>query len=153
MLLLLFSAGEQTYAFDTGAVVEVLPRVVLRTIPHAPPPVLGLLSYRGTLVPVIEFNALIDLPPAPDRLSTRIVVTEFAAGEGEVRRLAVVAGRVNHVVRGEVAREVARIDLAEAPYLGALYEAEGGLVQLVNPDLLLPDALADSLYGGRAGAT
>ena len=66
MLLLTFRAGESLYAVDARQVVEVLPRVGLRAIPHSPEYLVGLLSYRGQVVPVVDFNTLIGhIDPAP----------------------------------------------------------------------------------------
>lgn len=154
MLLLILRAGEQLYAFDTKEVVEVVPRVELRTIPRAPSPVLGLLRYRGTLIPVIDFNAVLGLPPVAERLSTRIILTEFPGESSETVRLGVVAERVNEVVRGDLAREVmAGIRLAEAPYLDAVYQSGDILVQLIRPAKLLTATLRASLFGTVAGAS
>ncbi|MGE3821880.1 MAG: chemotaxis protein CheW [Isosphaeraceae bacterium] len=151
MLLLSFRVGDQLYACDTRDVVEVAPRVNLRLIPHAPSPVLGLLRYRGALIPVIDFHAVLGFPPCEDRLSTRIILTQFAGESSETYRLGVVAERVTDVVRGDEVTEVlAGVRLAEAPYLGTVYQAGESLVQLIRPDRILPPELHSSLFGTLA---
>jgi methyl-accepting chemotaxis protein WspA len=50
MLLLQFQAGDDRYGLDVAEVIEVVPRVLFREIPHADCTVAGLINYRGTLV-------------------------------------------------------------------------------------------------------
>ena len=54
MQLLSFTAGGQTYAIEAGSVVEVLPAVPVRPLPAMPDYVLGVVAYRGTMIPVID---------------------------------------------------------------------------------------------------
>src|ERR1700730_14010062 len=74
MLLLTFTAGMNRYAVDVTRVVELVPRVELRLIPHAPAFLAGLLSYRGKVVPVIDLGLLLNVAPCRDCLSTRIIL-------------------------------------------------------------------------------
>ena len=63
MLLLTFTAGANRYAVDVARVVELVPRVELRSVPHAPPFLAGLLGYRGKVVPVIDLGLLLGALP------------------------------------------------------------------------------------------
>ena len=65
MLLLTFKAGANRYAIDVARVIELVPRVELRTIPHAPPFLAGLLGYRGKVIPVIDLGLLLNSEPMP----------------------------------------------------------------------------------------
>ena len=58
MLLLTLKAGANRYAIDVARVIELVPRVELRAIPHAPPFLAGLLGYRGKVIPVIDLGLL-----------------------------------------------------------------------------------------------
>ena len=64
MLLLTFRAAENLYAVDVTRVVEVVPRVDLRRLPHAPDFLAGLFDYRGAVVPVIDLGILLGSTPA-----------------------------------------------------------------------------------------
>ena len=153
MLLLTFRAGESLYAVDARQVVEVLPRVGLRAIPHSPEYLVGLLSYRGQVVPVVDFNTLIGWKAGRAFLSTRVILAEFAVPGGPNRRIGVVAESVNQVLRGEPGQNVlAEMDLDEAPYLGGVFQLDDGLVQLVKPGKILPNRVQDALYGNRTGS-
>jgi chemotaxis-related protein WspB len=81
MLLLTFTAGANRYAVDVARVVELLPRVELRAVPHAPGFLAGLLEYRGKVVPVIDLGLLLGAGPCADRLSTRIILVNGASGD------------------------------------------------------------------------
>ena len=81
MLLLTFKAGANRYAIDVARVIELVPRVELRTIPHAPSFLAGLLGYRGKVIPVIDLGLLLNSAPCRDCLSTRIILVNDAPGD------------------------------------------------------------------------
>src|SRR4051812_23556435 len=81
MLLLTFTAGANRFAVDVARVVELVPKVELRPIPHAPAFLAGLLGYRGRVVPVIDLGLLLGASACPDRLSTRIILVNDAPGD------------------------------------------------------------------------
>ena len=81
MLLLTFTAGPNRYAVDVRRVVEVVPRVELQSVPHAPAILAGLLEYRGKVVPVIELGLLLGTRPSQDCLSTRIILVHDTPGD------------------------------------------------------------------------
>lgn len=151
MLLLMFRTGVSLYAFDARHVVEVVPRVDLRQVPHAPAYLAGLLSYRGLAVPVVDFGILVGGPPASESLSTRIIVTEFTRYRGTNHLVGVVAGNVSHVTDAGPGSLVSpAMGLDEAPYLSTLLRVDEGMVQLVKSDMLLSDRMQDALYGTTA---
>ena len=76
MLLLTFRAAENLYAIDVTRVVEVVPRVNLRRLPHAPHFLAGVFDYRGTVVPVIDLGVLLGSESCRDRLSTRTILVD-----------------------------------------------------------------------------
>jgi chemotaxis-related protein WspB len=82
MLMLVFRLGADRYALDATEIVEVLPRVPLKSVPGAPAWVAGLFSYRGRTVPVIDLASLALGRPSADHVSTRLVLVHYpAAGE------------------------------------------------------------------------
>jgi chemotaxis-related protein WspB len=129
MLILRFQAANHAYAVDCRRVVEVVPHVVLRAVPHAPPYLAGLLTYRGRVVPVLDLGRLLGGEACPDRLSTRIIVTEGGLLVG------LLAERVSDL---EQVAEPASQDapVASAAYLGPVLELDGKLVQLLRVDRL-----------------
>jgi chemotaxis-related protein WspB len=171
MLLLTFTVGANRYAIDVTRVVEVVPRVELRKISHAPAFLAGLLDYRGKIVPVIDLGLLLDTAGSRDCLSTRIIlvndtpVDQNCAGQdrddahgetGDVQvapkrqpdLLGLIAERVSDLtnVRPE---QVAPIPvwLPQAPYLGAIVQTDLGLVQLIVGEKVREASLRPSSLG------
>lgn len=134
MLLLKFQAAGQTFAVDSLRVVEVIPWVQLRPLPHAPAHLAGLLAYRGQVAPVLDLGLLLGGAACVPRLSTRIIVARPTAGT----LLGLLAERIRDVVR---ARAVVSpgVPLAGAPYLGPVIELSEGLVQLIEVEKLAPE--------------
>ena len=56
MQLLTFSVAGQAYAIPSRKVIEVLPLVAARPIPHTPDYVSGVFTYRGQLVPLVDLG-------------------------------------------------------------------------------------------------
>ena len=118
-----------------------------RAIPHAPTHLLGLLPFRGRLIPVVDFNRLTGNLPADEILSTRVIVATIPVEGGEPRLLGIVAQKVNQIVRvAESEVLMADMSLPTASYLGMLVKVEEGLVQLVKPGKLLDASLSEALY-------
>lgn len=142
MLLLMFRAAGQRYAVDAARVAEVVPRVRLRPLPHAPAHLAGVFEYRGEVVSVVDVGVLLGSSPAPDRLSTRIILAD--------RRPDPRATDPPRSLLGLIAEDVddlAAIDAADlapppvsilgAPYLGGIAEVDSGMVQLLRADRIL----------------
>ncbi|MHC5544946.1 chemotaxis protein CheW [Singulisphaera rosea] len=148
MLLLVFKIADDAYAVDAEKVVEVVPRVNLRAVPHAPEYLAGLFHYRDTMAPVIDMNQLIDGHPCRDRLSTRIILVQSPVAGGAPFLLGLMAERVDDLksVSGKRAMFPA-MPLSGAPYLGPIIQADETLVQLIDVEQVLPEALREALFG------
>jgi chemotaxis-related protein WspB len=144
MLLLTFTVAGEPYALDVARVIELVPRVELRAIPHAPAYLAGLLGYRGEVVPVIDLGLLLGSSPGADRLSTRIILVKSTPGGhnrkeeardpagGEARVLGLIAERVIDLVEVEPEQVTpAPVHLARAPYLDAIARTDRGFVPLI----------------------
>jgi purine-binding chemotaxis protein CheW len=68
LLALLFPLGPELYALPLAQVREVVPAPALTCLPTAPPFVLGLVSLRGDVLPVLDSGMLLGSPfPADPR--------------------------------------------------------------------------------------
>lgn len=130
--------------------VELVPRVPLREIPHAPPHVPGQFTYRGEVTPVVDLVQLMTGLPCDERLSSRILVAAYPV-RGERRALGLLAERATEALRLEGSGLPPGIEVPEAPYLGELHFDGGRLVQLVRVEELLPDELKERLFPVEAG--
>jgi chemotaxis-related protein WspB len=171
MLLLTFTAGVNRYAVDVARVVELVPRVDLRKVPHAPPFLAGLLGYRGKVVPVIDLGLLLDVAPCRDCLSTRIILVNDSPGDHnpsnqdrEGSRDATAEARANPKsamnLLGLVAEHVsdltyvrpeqivpAPVLLPQTPYLGPIVQTDQGIVQLIVVEKVREASLQSSYMG------
>ncbi len=147
MLRVEFITGGLTYALPARDVVEVLPRVALRTVQAAPPSVAGLFTYRGTIVPVVDTALLLGGAPCPELLGNRILVIRLSRPEGGADRLVGVLVEGVLGVASDAVTEQRSLDLRAAPWLGPVYASPAGLVQLFVAGEVLPEAVIDALLG------
>jgi chemotaxis-related protein WspB len=147
VLVLIIQIGSDRYALDARGVREVVPAVVLRTVPHAPPEVAGLATWRGQVVPVIDLVRLLRGQPCPARMSSRLVIADYPTAQGP-RPLGLLAEQVTDVERIDEQRSVdPGLTVPSATYLGKVHhDGHGALVQLVEVKALLPDRLQAMLF-------
>jgi chemotaxis-related protein WspB len=139
MLALSFRIGDLALAVPAADVVEVLSRRALRPVALAPAGVVGLLSFRDHLVPVVDLCRLVLERDCRPRLSSRLVVLSVA--DPRPRWFAVLAEDVLELV--PVGATVPGLRLPETPWLEGHLADAPQLPQLFAPARLLPEALAD----------
>ncbi|MBK5008484.1 purine-binding chemotaxis protein CheW [Pseudomonas sp. S60] len=142
-LYLLFHIDDQRFALNVHEVVEVLPRLPLKPVLHAPAWVAGILAHRGRLVPVVDLTALCIGRPAVQRTSTRLVLVHYRAG----LQLGLVLEHATETLRchpGEF--KPYGVHNAPAPYLGPVRQDDQGMLQRIEVGDLLPQAVHQLLY-------
>ena len=82
MLAILFQISKARYAVRCQNIVEVIPLVALRPVPHSAAWFLGVFAYRGSLTPVLDLCILIGGYACPKRLSSRIVLVRCTLPDG-----------------------------------------------------------------------
>lgn len=79
MELLLFSLGtHETFGINVFKVREVSPTPPITLTPNMPYGVEGVISLRGSIIPVISLAKFIKLEKIPDTLGQTMIVTEFS---------------------------------------------------------------------------
>ena len=147
MLLLQFQAGTDLYGLDVSRVIEVIPMVVFRTLPHADPSVAGIFNYRGTMVPVIDLTFLLAGNLSKPLFSTRVILVDYPGRDGQIHVLGLLAERVTETFFcNEEDLMPAGIAVEGAPYLGDLLLRAGGIIQRVVVEKLLPPSLQEALF-------
>lgn len=150
MLILLFYVGDDLYALDSSQVVEVIPRVILRKIHHAPDYVAGLFNYRGAIVPVIDLCHLIQGKPSRSHLSTRIIMVNYLAKGNTKHCIGLMAERVTETLNKpdtELVDTGMHLD-EDHPYLGEMIMDEKGMIQRIRLEYLLSDSQHKFLLAG-----
>jgi chemotaxis-related protein WspB len=153
MQLLTFTVAGECYAIESRRVVEVLPLVPARPIPHTPGYVRGVFTYRGSLVPLVDLGRRLNDVALEERLSTRAIVVEYLPpSAARPARLGLVAENVISIVAAERAEtSLPALALESAPFLGRLLRIDGRTVQVIDVDRLLPADLAAGLFPAPAG--
>ncbi len=128
MLVLLARIAEQLYCIRAKAIVEVVPRVPLEPVPHAPATLAGLLHYRSEVIPVLDLRAILAGERSNAFLSTRIAIVDAE------RRIGLVAERLTEALEiGDDAIAPAPVNVESAPWLGGVLVHEGGVVRELLP--------------------
>lgn len=150
MLMLLFYVGNDLYALDSSQVVEVIPRVLLRKIHHAPDYIAGLFNYRGAIVPVIDLCHLIQGNPSRSHLSTRIIMVNYLGKDQSKHCIGLMAERITETLNKPDTELVdSGIKMDEAPYLGEMIMDEKGMIQRIRLESLLSDQQQLYLLPGK----
>ncbi len=154
MRAVIFHVGEERFAIDTSSITEVIPGIPARPVPAAHAALIGVIDYRGRVVPVLDLCRLFGRGDCPSRLSNRILVCTLA-GEGRQWGEADDAERFLGVLAEDVTR-IATLD-PDAPGshpgvqtpgvdgLGRILHDEDGLLQLVEVGDLVPDDVLDAV--------
>jgi chemotaxis-related protein WspB len=168
MLLLTFTIGANQYAVDVARVVELVPRVELRKIPHAPAFLAGLLGYRGKVIPVIDLGTLLDVGPCQNCLGTRIILVNDSpddhnhcsqAREGshaetgdaqahpkpKLNLLGLVVEHASDLIYARPEQLVLTpVQIPKTPYLGSIIQTDQGIVQLIMIEKIRDASLQSS---------
>lgn len=149
-LFLIFHIGQERFALAAREVAEVLPRITLKPLAHAPEWVAGVFAHRGQMVPVVDVSRLTFGEPAQARTSTRLVLVHYPGQ----RLLGLLLEQASDTLRlpAEQFRPLG-LDNRRAPYLGPVYHGETGLIQWVKVEALLDERVRQLLYaeGGEVG--
>jgi chemotaxis-related protein WspB len=146
MLLLVVRVAGDAYAVEAARVVEVVPRLELRTLPHAPEALAGLFRYRGRMVPVIDLGILLGSHPSPCFLSTRIILVDKPLPAEGMSKVGLIAERVSDVRRIDDDRIIAPPSiLGRNPYLGSIVSTDSGLVPLIDIERVFSEPLRNVL--------
>lgn len=107
---LTFSLGVEEYALELSSVQELIKPRHLTELPKVPDYLLGIVSLRGVIVPVIDLGRRLSLPSSHDESQQRVIVC--ASGE---QRFGLLVDRVNSVVRINPDQVESSPLLADAP--------------------------------------
>ncbi len=142
MLLLVFRVAGDAYAVEAGRVVEVVPRIELRALPHAPEALAGLCRYRGRMVPVIDLGSLLGNAPCRCLLSTRIILVDEPSPAHGKTFVGLIAEHVSDVRRVDDDQVLAPPTLVgRNPYLGSIVTTDLGLIPLIAIERVFAEPL------------
>lgn len=94
--LLAFWADGEEYAVEINHIQEIIKLPQITWVPRAKSVVLGIISLRGTIVPIVDLRAVLRLRAQPTTRQTRILVLQV-----DNHPLGLMVDRVTSVVRLE----------------------------------------------------
>lgn len=135
-LMLLFCVSDSLFACAAEPIIEVVPRVKITPLPHAPSYFCGLINYGGKPVPIIDFSQLIENRPSHNALHSRIILLNPSNGDDE-RILGIIVEKVTETTMlspEDFIKSGVRVE--QHPYLGGVFSTETESVQFVYTDAL-----------------
>ncbi|WP_426134938.1 chemotaxis protein CheW [Pseudomonas sp. PWP3-1b2] len=152
-LFLVFHIGSERFALKATEVAEVLPRLPLKPIAHAPVWVAGIFAHRGAMVPVIDLSALTFGTAAQARTSTRLVLVNYQPQPWvKARWLGLILEQATDTLRCALGEfKPYGVDNREAPYLGLVREDALGLMQWIGVNELLTEPVRALLFSTEPG--
>ena len=137
---LTFYAKDDLMAVKVQTVVEVLEQQPITKIPKSPAHIMGVISFRGEIIPVIDPRVIIGLPSPP--LTEFIIIVHTVKNEryNETLTVGVIAHSVNNVI------EIKPLDILPATefntiipaeYTFGVYQDVGRFITILNTDKIL----------------
>jgi chemotaxis-related protein WspB len=138
MLVLLFSIGINRYALDCDSILEVIPRVNLKTNPSVPSYVAGLLNYGGVPVPVIDIAYMLENRASSLAMHSRIVLLKSnRQGQGS-QYAGLICEKATTTIEVEKDKFIVpSIKKANFPFLEGVYTLGSEAIQFFNVNELL----------------
>lgn len=134
----LFSLGNELFGISVDKALEVLENNNISKAPDAPKHVIGVVNFRGDIVPVFDLNSRFKIPPKEGFPGVIIVIDLLA--ENEKVLLGIKVDKVLGV------KEIFVKDIKNSPEVGVSFnpkfidgivQQDEGLVYLIEPDLLI----------------
>ena len=147
MLLLSFHIGTEQYAVAAKQIIEILPLTRIQSLPKTPDYIVGLLDFRGQLVPIIDLCQLTEGRPYNKVLSTRILLVKYKGNDLQEHPLGLIAEKVTETITIQAEKFTANgIKLKATPYLGQVTSNNGRMLQYIEINELLPAEVQAILY-------
>ncbi|MEH2125493.1 MAG: chemotaxis protein CheW [Nostoc sp.] len=145
MLMLLLNIGNERYAIESRQVIEVIPLVVLKTLPQQPEHIAGVFNYRGRIVPVIDLCQLMRGKASTEYLSTRIILVNYWGSNNTELKAPYILGLMTEQVVETLHQSQSKfvdpnIQIDTAPYLGKMIVDDQGMIQCLRIEYLLSEA-------------
>ncbi len=135
MQVLSFRLGDQLYGLEVAHIYEVSRMVAITALPDSPPEVLGVVDYRGHVVPIVDLRIRFALPVPESELTAPIIF----AWSGR-HALGLVVSEVSEVLSLEPRNVMSPEEFGQAAhYIAAVARLEDGLLLIVNPGALVTD--------------
>jgi purine-binding chemotaxis protein CheW len=137
-----FRLGDELFAFDVRHVREVLELTAVARLPLAPPHLRGVVNVRGSAITVVDLRSKFGLPPVPDTLASRIVVSEVSV-DGEPCVIGGLADAVLEVIElapGEIRPAPSAVMRWRTELVVGIGQRDGRFIIILDAARLFSDA-------------
>ena len=142
MELLLFSlGGSETFGINVFKVREVCETMAITKTPNMPAGVEGIISLRGSIIPVIDLAVCLNLPFDGER--TKLIITEFSS-----HTQAFMVADVDRIVRvdWELVKSPQSMAMNAVGLITAITELPGGkLVSILDVEQILSNVIGEDI--------
>lgn len=128
--LLAFQLADEEYAIDILKIKEIIRSLEITPVPRRPPVIKGIISLRGTIIPIYDLRTRLGLTESPPTRNSRILVVELNKG-----LVGIISDRVTEVVKvngKDVEPPPATGDGMTAGHLKGVTRVNGRLIILLN---------------------
>ncbi len=132
--LLTFLLGQEYFAVHVTKVLEVLEKQQITRVPQTPVHILGIINFRGEILPVIDTRQKFNLPAIQEDDKHFVIVYDLS---NDSRKLivAATADAVKDVI------EISQADIKPVPEMGIGYDSRyiSGVIRLNDSFIMLLD--------------
>ena len=131
--MLTFLIGKEFFAVNVTKVLEVLQFQNITHVPKAPEHILGILNFRGEILPVVNTKLKFNLKDEGESEGNRIIIVFEIDHEGTKVLIAATADTVKDVI------EVSETEIKPVPEMGIRYNSNylSGAIRRNNEFILL----------------
>lgn len=133
---LTFVLGQELFAVNVKNVLEVLEQQQISRVPKSPEHILGIINFRGEILPVVNTRQKFDLPDTDDMHKNLVVVFDIAQ-DNDRFTIAATADGVKDVI------EISPDEIIPVPEMGIHYDSRyiagairrnENFILLINPE-------------------
>jgi purine-binding chemotaxis protein CheW len=125
-----FSLENEEYALNILNIKEIIKPKEITEIPKAPSHLLGIISLRGEIIPVIDLKRKLKLIPVSITETTRIIVIQYE--ENLVGILADSISQVLRIHKKDIQPSPSMINKVELEFIKGITRHNGKLIILLN---------------------
>jgi len=129
---LCFRISNELYGIDIMRIKEIIKPKIITEVPHAPVFLPGVISLRGTIVPVIDMLSRLGFSSEPDIFNQRIVVIK--SGSNLTGLLVDEVTQVLRIVRNRIENTPAALEGEEDDFIKGIGRCDNKMIILLNLD-------------------
>jgi len=145
-----FVLANETFAVNIFGIKEIIKLPLITEVPRTEPIILGILSLRGTIAPVVDLRRRLNLETAPQTRKSRVLIVQSIDGLAGL-----LVDEVRHVIRlkdENIEPPPGVFDRAEAEHIVGVGRHEGEMYTLLELESVVQiDRFINVRSGGQSG--